>query len=83
MKRGLLLFAFAALSLSTSGAAQTLDQAISDLRAGAYESAIEALGEISRSDPGPNLTGAIDGERMWRISPPWPRSGDTRMRSKP
>ena len=56
MKRGLLLFAFAALSLSTSGAAQTLDQAISDLRAGAYESAIEALGEISRSDPGPNLS---------------------------
>ena len=58
MKRGLLLFAFAALSLSTSGAAQTLDQAISDLRAGAYESAIEALGEISRSDPGPDLSGA-------------------------
>ena len=56
MKRGLLLFAFATLSLSTSGAAQTLDQAISDLRAGAYESAIEALGEISRSDPGPNLS---------------------------
>ena len=56
MKRGLLLFAFAALSLSTSGAAQTLDQAISDLRAGAYESAIEALGEISRSDPGSNLS---------------------------
>ena len=56
MKRGLLLFAFAALSLSTSGAAQTLDQAISDLRAGAYESAIEALEEISRSDPGPDLS---------------------------
>ena len=54
MKRGLLLFALAALSLSTSAAAQTLDQAISDLRAGAYESAIEALGEISRSDPEPN-----------------------------
>ena len=56
MKRGLLLFTFAALSLSTSGAAQTLDQAISDLRAGAYESAIDALGEISRSEPGPNLS---------------------------
>ena len=56
MKSGLLLFVFAALSLSTSGAAQTLDQAISDLRAGAYESAIDALGEISRSDPGPNLS---------------------------
>jgi tetratricopeptide (TPR) repeat protein len=56
MKRGLLLFALAALSLSTSAAAQTLDQAISDLRAGAYESAIEALGEISRSDPEPNLS---------------------------
>ena len=56
MKRGLLLFAFAVLSLATSGAAQTLDQVISDLRAGAYESAIEALGEISRSDPGPNLS---------------------------
>ena len=52
MKRGLLLFAFAVLSLATSGAAQTLDQAISDLRAGAYESAIDALGEISRSEPG-------------------------------
>jgi tetratricopeptide (TPR) repeat protein len=33
-----------------------LDQAVSDLRAGAYESAIEALGEISRSDPGPDLS---------------------------
>ena len=60
MKRGLLLFAFAALGLSTSGAwetaAQTVDEAISELRAGAYESAIEALGEISRSDPGPDLS---------------------------
>jgi tetratricopeptide (TPR) repeat protein len=56
MKRGLLLFTFAALSLPTSAAGQALDQAISDLRAGAYESAIEELGEISRSDPGPNLS---------------------------
>ena len=56
MTRGLLLCAFAALSLSTGGAAQTLDEAISELRAGAYEAAIEALGEISRSDPGPDLS---------------------------
>ena len=56
MKRGLLIFAFAALSLSTDGAAQTLDEAISELRAGAYESAIEVLEEISRSDPGPDLS---------------------------
>ena len=55
MKRGFLPLAFAALGLSTGGAAQTLDEAISELRAGAYETAIEALGEISRSDPGPDL----------------------------
>ena len=56
MKRGLLMFALAALSVSTAGAAQTLDEAISELRAGDYESAIEALREISRSDPGSDLT---------------------------
>ena len=56
MKRGLLLLALAALGLPTGGAAQTLDEAISELRAGAYEAAIEALGEISRSDPGPDLS---------------------------
>ncbi len=55
MKRGVLLFAFAALAPSTGGA-QTVDEAISELRAGAYETAIEALGEISRSDPGPDLS---------------------------
>ena len=54
-KRGFLLFAFAALAPSTGGA-QTVDEAISELRAGAYETAIEALGEISRSDPGPELS---------------------------
>ena len=56
MKRGLLLFVFAALSLSTHGAAQTVDEAISEFRAGDYDSAIEALGEIARSDPGPDLS---------------------------
>ena len=56
MKRGLLMFTFAVLSLPTVGAAQTLDEAIAELRAGAYESAIEALGEISRSDAGPDLS---------------------------
>ncbi len=56
MKRGFLLPALVALGLSTGGAAQTLDEAISELRAGAYETAIEALGEISRSDPGPDLS---------------------------
>ena len=55
MKRGVLLFAFAALAPSAGGA-QTVDEAISELRAGAYETAIEALGEISRSDPGPDLS---------------------------
>ena len=55
MKRGLLLVAFAALGPSTGGA-QTLDEAISELRSGAYDTAIEALGEISRSDPGPDLS---------------------------
>ena len=54
-KRGFLLFAFAALAPST-GRAQTVDEAISELRAGAYESAIEALEEIARSDPGPDLS---------------------------
>ena len=54
-KRGFLLFAFAALAPSTGGA-QAVDEAISELRAGAYETAIEALGEISRSDPGPDLS---------------------------
>jgi tetratricopeptide (TPR) repeat protein len=33
-----------------------VDEAISELRAGAYETAIEALGEISRSDPEPDLS---------------------------
>ncbi len=56
MKRWLLLFASGALGLSTGGAAQTVDEAISELRAGAYETAIEALEEISRSDPGPDLS---------------------------
>ena len=56
MRRGLLMFALTALSVSTGGAAQTLDEAISELRAGDYESAIEALGEISRSNPGSDLT---------------------------
>ena len=56
MRRGLLMFALTALSVSTGAAAQTLDEAISELRAGDYESAIEALGEISRSDPGSDLT---------------------------
>jgi tetratricopeptide (TPR) repeat protein len=55
MRRGVLLFAFAALAPSAGGA-QTVDEAISELRAGAYETAIEALGEISRSDPGPDLS---------------------------
>ena len=55
MKRGFLLVAFAALGPSTGGA-QTLDEAISELSSGAYETAIEALGEISRSDPGPDLS---------------------------
>ena len=55
MKHGVLLFAFAALAPSAAGA-QTVDEAISELRAGAYETAIEALGEISRSDPGPDLS---------------------------
>ena len=55
MKRVVLLFAFAALAPSAGGS-QTVDEAISELRAGAYESAIEALGEISRSDPGPDLS---------------------------
>ena len=54
-KRGFLLFTFAALAPSTGGA-QTVDEVISELRAGAYETAIEALGEISRSDPGPDLS---------------------------
>ena len=54
-KRGFLLFAFAALAPSTGGA-QTVDEAISELRAGAYESAIEALEEIAQSDPGPDLS---------------------------
>ena len=56
MKREFLLFAFAALTLATGGAAQTLDQAISDFRTGDYESAIDALGEISQTDPSPNLS---------------------------
>ena len=56
MRRGLHMFVFTTLSLSTAGAAQTLDNAISELRAGAYESAIEALGKISRSAPGPDLS---------------------------
>ena len=56
MKRGLFVFAFTALTLSTDGAAQTLGEAISQLRSGAYESAIEALGEISRSEAGPDLS---------------------------
>ena len=56
MKREFLLSAFAALTLATGGAAQTLDQAISDLRAGDYESAIDALRDISQSDPNPNLS---------------------------
>ena len=56
MRRGLHIFVFTTLSLSTGGAAQTLDDAISQLRAGAYESAIEALGEISRSDRGRDLS---------------------------
>jgi tetratricopeptide (TPR) repeat protein len=56
MKREFLLFAFAALTLATGGAAQTLDQAISDFRAGDYESAIDALEEISQTDPSPNLS---------------------------
>ena len=55
MKRGFLVFAFAALAPS-AGEAQTVDEAISELRAGAYETAIEALGEISRSGPGPDLS---------------------------
>ena len=58
MKRGLFVFAFTALSLTTDGAAQTLDEAISQLRSGGYESAIEALGEISRSESGPDLSPA-------------------------
>jgi len=56
MKREFLLSAFAALTLATGGAAQTLDQAISDLRAGDYESAIDALRDISQTDPNPNLS---------------------------
>ena len=56
MKREFLLSAFAALTLATGGVAQTLDQAISDLRAGDYESAIDALRDISQSDPSPNLS---------------------------
>ena len=56
MKCGLFMFAFAALSLSTGVAAQTLDEAMSDFRAGAYEKAIDALGEISRADTGPDLS---------------------------
>ena len=42
--------AFTALGASTVAAAQTLDEAISEFRAGGYESAIEVLGEIARSD---------------------------------
>ncbi len=53
MKRGFLLVAFAALGPSAGGA-QTLDEAISAFRAGTYETAIESLGEISRS--GSNLS---------------------------
>ena len=64
MKRGLLLFALAALGLSTGGAAQTVDEAISELRAGAYESAIEALGDLSRSGPEPDL-GQSDHRRAY------------------
>jgi tetratricopeptide (TPR) repeat protein len=56
MKREFLLVALAALTLATGGAAQTLDQAISDLRAGDYESAIDALRDISQTDPNPNLS---------------------------
>jgi len=56
MKRSFLLFMFAALGPAAGGAAQTVDEAISELRAGAYDSAIEALGEISRSDTGPDLS---------------------------
>ena len=56
MKRGLLLCAFATLGPSAGGAAQTLDEAIAEVRAGAYESAIEALEEIAQSDPGPDLS---------------------------
>ena len=64
MKPGFLLFASATIGLSTVGtavgaavgAAQTVDEAISELRAGSYETAIEALEEISRSDPGPDLS---------------------------
>ena len=55
MKRGFLLVALAAFGPSAGGA-QTLDEAISELRSGAYETAIESLAEISRSDPGPDLS---------------------------
>ena len=57
MRRGFLL-SFAALGLSTGGAAQTLDEAISELRAGAYESAVDALEEIAESEEGPALSRA-------------------------
>ncbi|MEC9298924.1 MAG: hypothetical protein VYA38_06545, partial [Gemmatimonadota bacterium] len=55
MKRGFLLVAFATLG-PAGGGAQTLDEAISAFRAGTYETAIESLGEISRSgsDLSPN-----------------------------
>ncbi len=56
MKRWLLLFASVALGSSTGAAGQTLDEAISELRTGAYESAIEALEEIAQSAPGPDLS---------------------------
>jgi tetratricopeptide (TPR) repeat protein len=45
-----ILLALVVLSASSVAAAQTLDEAVAELRAGAYESAIESLGEIALSD---------------------------------
>ena len=56
MRRGSWLCGFAVLSLCTSGVAQTVDEAISELRAGSYESAIDALENLSGSSPGPDLS---------------------------
>ncbi len=57
MRRGFFL-SLAVLCISTGGAAQTVDEAISELRAGAYESAIDVLGEIAESQEGPDLSRA-------------------------
>jgi tetratricopeptide (TPR) repeat protein len=57
LRRGFLL-SLAALGLSTGAVAQTVDEAISELRAGAYESAIDALEEIAESPEGADLSRA-------------------------